>query len=795
MIRLYFKLAAKALIKNRYYTFINIFGLVCGMLSALVIAKYIGGSMQFDTFHVNKNRIYSVTQEESVNGNPQPISLATYGGIGELLRQYPEVMSVTRESYYVGSLIIRNNDDGTSSSYFENSISSADSSFLNTFTFPFIYGNPATALSQPNSIVLTQAASRKYFGNANPIGQSLTIRLPWGTENTYSVTGVMQDIPRRSRFRFHFLVSKSLLQPDDFWDFAKFTTYILLKENANTEELANKLTTTLRGVPELTSTHRKVIMSLTSLADVHLSATEYVLAAIGIFIVLISWVNYINQVIAQSYWRLKEVGILRIMGATPVNLKMQFAVESALICVTSAIIVAGIYAGIEPALQSFTNGHLLPLIADPTPVNLAFIVIFLIGIAMATAIPALIVFSQDFGTALRNAYRSKIGSVRARRALVVVQFSISTILVIGILVISKQLTYMRTHDKGVNMENVLVVKAPIIRDTTWNVKRKTLELFKSKCAELPFVRAISSSTIVPGEEYRNEVYISFQEKDDKFAVHQNLVDEHFLDLYDVAFLAGHNFMPDALWKNNSSIIVNESAARSLGIYDFDKAINSKIVDHESGKTYDLIGIVTDFHQTSLKYKMEPMAFRFQNFRGHVSLKIDRAGGDATALNEKLGAIRQIWDEVYPDTAFDTFFLDEQFAAQDAQDRSFGKLFECFTALSIVISCLGLFGLSLLMSTKRQREIGVRKVFGASSGDILAVLLKGYAAPLAVSVAIGAPLACLLMNKWLSNFAYRIAIGFGTLSLAVLSLALIFLFTVSYHTIRASGADPVKILKD
>ncbi|MBA4053452.1 MAG: hypothetical protein C0490_01950 [Marivirga sp.] len=795
MIGHYLKLARKALLKNRYYTLINVLGLVFGMFSALLIAKYIGGSLLFDSFHQKKDRIYSITQEESINGNPQKTSDATYWGVGDLISQYPEVIKATRYGYHIGSLIMADDDSGNRVSFFENKIFSVDSSFLNIFTFPLIYGDPGTALSRINSIVVTRSASQRYFGNLNPVGKTLTTRSPWGSESTYEVTGVIEDVPRRSQFNFDFLIAQAPQDPNELWYVADYPTYLLLKDNADIGELSNKLTTALNEIPQLKSTNRKVTISLASLANVQLSSTEYLLIAVGIFIILISWVNYINQVIAQSYWRMKEIGILRVMGATSVNLKIQFVVESSLICLTSLIMIVVIYLVFEPSLQSFTNGHLLPLIGDPTLINYIFLVIFIIGVTLAAAIPIVILFSPNFGTTLRNAYTNKVGSVGLRQVLVIVQFSISTVLMISVFVISNQLEYMNSKDKGINMENVLIVQAPIVRDTTWNVKRKTVELFKQKCAELPFVIRVTSSTTVPSEEYRQETYLSLQDNDHKSMVHQNGVDDHFFDLYDVKFIAGRNFIPDAAWKNKNSIILNESAARALGIVDFDKMINNKIIDHESNEVYDLVGIVKDYHQTSLKYEMRPIAFKFNVFRGHFSLKINRVGLNDMELEKKLSTIKHIWDQTYHDVSFDAFFLDEKFAAQDREDQNFGKLFNYFTVLSIIISCLGLFGLSLLISTKRQREIGVRKVFGATSLDILATFLKGYFGPLTVAVVIGTPLAYLLMNMWLRNYAYRIEIGLGLVCLAWLGLTLIFLFTVSYHTIKSSIANPVKILRD
>jgi putative ABC transport system permease protein len=414
-------------------------------------------------------------------------------------------------------------------------------------------------------------------------------------------------------------------------------------------------------------------------------------------------------------------------------------------------------------------------------------------VVLAAAIQTAILFSTNFRASLQNAY-GKVGGVGLRQMLVIAQFSVSTVLIISVFVISNQLDYMNSKDKGIDIENVLIVQAPIIKDTTWGVKRQAVKQFKEKCAALPFVTQVASSTTIPSEEYRQETYFSLEGNTEKSMVHQNGVDDNFFDLYSVNFLAGHNFIHDANSKNRNSIILNESATRALGIVDFDRMINAKIIDHESNETYDLVGIVKDYHQTSLKYEIRPIAFKFNVVRGHFSLRM--SGHELhSEIEKKLSTIKGIWEQTYPDASFEYFFLETKFASQDREDHYFGKLFNYFTILSIIISCLGLSGFSLLISTKRQREIGIRKVFGASPFDILGTFLRGYVRPLLVAVAIGSPIAYLLMNMWLRNFAYKIEIGFGIVSLAWLCLTVIFLFSVSYHTIKSSLANPVTILRD
>lgn len=796
MISHYFKLAQKTLIKNRYYTFINVFGLTCGMLSVLIIAKFVGYSMEFDNFHLMKDRIYSVTQVESLDGNPQQKRNSTYWGVGELINQFPEVSSITRYSRHVAATVIVEDDKGNSISFVENRIFVTDSSFLTIFTFPLIDGNPKTVLSSPNSIVITSSASQRYFGDTDPLGKTLAIRRPWGKETIYKVTGVLEDIPEFSRFKFEFLItSKFGKRNEQIWDSPDYSIYTLLNDNAQGEELAKKLRTSLRDVAQLKSNNRTLAVSLVPITNIQLSEIEHILVATGIFIALICWVNYINQVIAQSYWRIKEVGMLRVMGATRWNLMAQFIIESTLICMISLILITGIYLGLEQQQQSLTNGHLLPLIGDPTSVNLVFLTVFIIGIVITAAIPTAILYSPNLAMTWRNVNNTKIGGIGLRKALVTIQFSISTVLMICIFVITGQLDFLRTQNKGFNMQNVLVIKTPMVKDTAWNVKRRRLKVFKEKCAELPIIMDVTSSSTVPGDEYRNETYLSLKARDDKFLVHQNGVDDNYFHLYNVEFIAGHDFIPKAKFENQSSIILNESAARGLGIYDFNKAIDAKIVDHGSDKVYTLIGIIKDYHQTPMKYKMAPTAFKFNVFRGHISMKINSAGIRDGALAESINTMELTWNQLYDDAPFDYFFLDERFEALNMEDRYFGKLFEYFTALSIVISCLGLFGLSLFISIKRQKEIGVRKVFGASIFDVLKIFYKGYFGPLLTSVVIGSPLAYLLMNMWLKNYAYRIEIRIETIAMAVLSLTLIFILTISYHIIKSSIANPVTILRD
>ncbi len=796
MIFHYFKLARKNLIKNRYYTIINVVGLVFGMLSALIIAKYLGGSKQFDSFHEKKNSIYSINQSEFSDGKLQNEKKSTYLGVAEFLVQIPELIDYTKYYKHVESLVIAEQESGEVVSFTEGGVFITDSNFFEIFTFPFIQGDKNTALDGSNSIVLTKSSSTKYFGNTHPIGNTLTIRTTWGQENTYTVSGVIEDIPKLSRFQFDFLLTQAELNDEELWTVPDYSLFILLKENINPNAVGQKITNILENVPQLKAANKKLTISFESISGVPFSITDFLLLTVGIFVIFISWINYINQIIAQSYWRIKEVGVLRIMGATKFDLQIQFVIESSLICFISFVLIIVIYLLIEQPMMALTNGHLLPLFNDPTPINLAMLLIFGIGVVLAALIPTLLLLSQDFGDSLRIINSTKISSIGLRRALVVFQFSVSTVLLISIFVISDQLEYLQTKDKGLDIEQVIVVKAAMAKDTTFYAKSEILKLFKERCAEVPIVTHVASSTTVPGEEYRRETFMSFEGIGNKALIHQNGVDDQFFRLYGGELISGNDFIPDAIAKNKSSIIINESAAKALGISDFQKAINSKIIDYEDTSVdYTLIGIVKDFHQTSLKYEVRPLAFKYNITRGHSSLRIRRTGLHSTEFAESISKIEQIWNESYPSLPFDYFFLEEQFAAQDEESQHFGIFFKYFTALSILISCLGLYGLSLTLSVKRRKEIGIRKVLGASSTEILILYLKSYLGAILIAFIIGCPLAYILMEEWLAIFAYKVEIASETILLASISLMIIFLGTVSYHTVKSSMTNPVNVLKE
>jgi putative ABC transport system permease protein len=789
----YFKVARRTFAKNKSNYGINLIGLVSGTLTALIIAKYLGFSLSYDDFHENKEKIFLVHHEESTDDLDVQSLTDTYWGTGEVIKEsFPEVAKITRYGGYLEKLVMTTSENGELVKFNENKIRYVDSNFLTIFTYPMIYGDPQTSLSKVNSVVLTKSTSKKYFGEIIPIGKVLTTRVSWGTEEKLTVTGVIEDIPKNSTLQFDFLVSQSPPETAEYWTSPSYRTYLLINKQTEPDLLAEKLSKEINQISTLSAAGKKINLKLESIASVRLNSNEYILALVGLFILIITWINYLNISAAQAYSRLQEIGVLSIMGASRFNFIMQFSIETCLLNVIAIMLIGIGYALLEPSMQAFTHYHLLPLFGDGGMINFFFVIIFLVGSIAAIGLQKVILNTEKALQSLSNGeeWKTRVG---LRRILVIVQFCISATLIISIFVIASQLDYMKNQDKKFDASNILILKAP---KDTWDGKVEKLRSFKHESNKFPFILSTAISTTVPGEEYRHEIFLSLPGKEEKTLVHANGIDAHFLELYDVPILAGNNFSSHNISINSNGIILSKAAAELMGMANFNDAINSKIIDHESRRPLELIGIVDNYHKTSLKYEIKPMAFRFNAYRGHLSLKLSSSHlPEHSDMTNNIALISELWSTVYPDQPFDYFFLKDKILSQDEADVYFGKLFGFATVLSIIISCLGLFGLSLFLSRTQRREIAIRKVFGASSLNILKFLTKGYLSQLLIAIIIGAPSAYFLMRAWLRNYTYRVDIQFWLVCLAIFILTSFFLATVSYHTYSASIANPTKTLRE
>lgn len=795
MLRHHFKVALRNLYRTRLHSSINILGLAIGMAATLLLAKYVGFNLTFDNFHQNRKHIFLIHQKEYQDGLPASEHAGTYWGVAKTAADlYPEVRIATHYVPNVEMLVMATPRDGDRVSFNENRICTVDTSFFSIFSFAAIAGNIQTALSSPDAIVLTQSTAKRYFGDRDPLGQMLTTRVSWGAETTFRITCVIEDVPVNSTLQFDFLTCAGTGPPaETYWNDPSYTTYLLLDESADPDVLTLKMSRDIGRNPIITSQGKQINFSLERLSDKSLMPNDHMLVMVGVFILIVSWINFINLSIGGAQARSKETGVRKVMGATRNQAIAQFLLECLLMNGVALLLAVLIFDFARPLLLEFSDNKVLPLFSDRSPINGLFGVAFAIGALASSAYPALMMSSLNPTNLLKGKIRRGRSSLAFRRALVVVQFTVSIVAAIGVFVVSDQLDFFLRHDLKVNLDHVLAIRAP--KDLVEG-KTERLNTFKSEVLNLAAVENVTSSTTTPGEDYRHEVNFGLTTSQDRHLFYLNDVDANFFPVYGIRFLAGGNYSNDTPARNRRGIILNNTAVTSLGFTNIEGAIGQTVVETENSNTYEIIGVVDDYHQMSLKHEVKPQAFRFNTRRGDVSLKLRaRSHASFTDLHAFMSSLKKLWDKTYPDQPFQYHFLDARFNDQYHEEFKFRELFALFSGLSLIIACLGLFGLSLLISLKRKKEVGVRKVFGASSLSILKLFMIDYLKQIAISIAFGAPIAWLIMNAWLESFSIKSEIRSGAVLLPCLLLVIVAILTTVYHTVHTSLINPTKTLKE
>lgn len=791
----YLKTAFRNLYRNKMYSSINILGLAIGISAALLLAKYVGFNLAYDNFHQHQERIVLVHQKEYNNGLTAAEQPYTYWGVGKMATElYPEVVTATHFTANAEMLMIHTRGDGQSISFNENRICTVDTSFFSVFTFPAIAGDPETALSAPNAIVVTKSMARKYFGDRNPIGQVLTTRTSWGAEASYKVTCVLPDVPVNSTLRFDFLISAGLGPPVEvYWRESAYPTYLLMRDDTDPDALALKMSRDIGKHPVLQSEARHLDFRLTRLSDISLKSNDSVLAMTGVFILIISWINFINLSTGRAQSRSKETGVRKVVGATRRQVVLQFTLECILINGIALLLSVLVFVTARPLLLSFTGNKVLPLFNDPTPINLIFGLTFIGGTLASSAYPAIVMSSLNPISSLKGKFTHGKYSLSFRKALVVAQFTVTVITAIGVFVVSDQLHFMQHQDLKISLDRILAIEAP--KDAS-DGKFERLNSLKNESMDLAMVENVSSCTTIPGEDYRHEAIFNLLNTEGSHQFYLNDVDANFFPLYDIKFLAGENYNADTPAKNKKGIILNKTAVHALGITNPEDAIGLQVQESESGNIHEIIGVVDNYHQMSLKYQIQAQAFRFNRSRGNICVKIN--AGSYTSFDDLqncISSLKKLWNKTYPDQSFEYHFLDAKFNDQYHDDLNFRKVFSFFTVLSLVIACLGLFGLSIFISIKRKKEVGIRKVFGASSLLILVLFTKDYVKQMLVSVLLGIPLAYFIMKAWLEGFSFKTSLHAGSFLIPCLLLIIVSIATTAYQTVRAAAANPTKTLKE
>ncbi|MVM33910.1 FtsX-like permease family protein [Spirosoma sp. HMF4905] len=801
MLRNYLKIALRNLWRNRGLTSINLLGLSTGIACSLLILLFVRHELSYDRFHTDADRIYRVVKDfVNDDGSRLPDATTPPALAPALQREMPEVERVTRVFPNWGANYLIRYDD---KQFYEEGLYRVDSSFFDVFTFPFVQGAPKEAFRQLNSIVLTETMAHKYFGAQNPMGKVLKV----GNLGDLMVSGVLGDVPETSHFHFDFLISTRKIggNIDTDWGFYNFYTYIKLKAGARIAELEPKIQALYkRNNREATNqfyTQALIDIHLTSNLKWELAPNSdrlyiYVFTVLGLFILLIAAINYVNLATAKSSLRAKEVGVRKVSGAVKSSLIQQFLIESIIICLLSAVVAVLFAQVFLPLVNELTQKHLQLLnTANVTLFGWILLTAMLIG-TIAGLFPALYLSSFKPVIVLKGLKLKEKGILTIRKGLVVVQFTISIVLVAGALIISKQMRFIQSARLGLNKEQVL-----IIRDAG-QMPNATRSALQQAIRQLSGVGKVATSDgIVGGQNWTNGMRAKGSDKEQ--LVNFLSVGYDFLDVMGMQIKEGRNFsaaFPADTLTNGAgktldqtigSTILNERAVKELGVAK--PLIGQKIVWGRDGDTtyyLNLVGVVKDFHFTSLRSEIKPFAF-VNSPRRQLYFTVKLA---TDKVSTTLAQLENQWQTFVPDRPIQYSFLDETFAKLYMAERRFQAVFTILVGLGIFIACMGLFALSAFTAEQRTKEIGIRKVLGASVGSIVTLLAQDFLKLVLIAVLLASPLAWWTMSRWLQDFAYKITIEWWVFALAGLLAVGIALLTVSFQSIKAALVNPVKSLK-
>lgn len=823
MIKNYFKTAWRNMARNKTSSFINVSGLSIGIACVLMIVIYIQNELSYDKFHKDADRIFQVTLKGNMGGQefwagntPPPVGNA-------LVSNFPEIESYTR-FYKARDIVARYGSDNSTEKFFtEKNIIAVDSNFLEFFGFKMLEGDPATVLLKPGSVVITADIAKKYFGNENAIGKTIVMN---ENKKPFTVTGVLENIPSQSSLQFDFLMPvadfPAVKQFSWSWVWQQMISYVKLRSNVKTDvasvhELEAKFPAMVRvqaasafrriGKPfdEFIKSGGRWDLHLLPLTDVHLRSAGigipwlshisnikyiYIFGSIALFIIILACVNFMNLSTARSAKRAKEVGIRKVTGSTRGQLVRQFLAEAFLYSIISSMIAVILVAVLLKPFSDIT-GESINLNIAFTPSVWCVLIVLTISIGLlAGSYPAFYLTSFNPVTVLTGKIlsRSGKGALFIRNGLVIFQFTISTILIIGTLVVFKQLNFFRNTNMGLDKENVLVV-------SNSNRLSNSEESFRQTISQLPGVSNASIANSIPTGNLFGDSYIPDQNGEQQVVKDVNLasfiIDYDFIPTLKIQVLKGRNFSRD--FSDSLSVVLNEEAAKQIGWKD---PIGQRI-QYPGGNNewYTVIGIAKDFNVQSLQTAMIPFALFHTSSKsydlGTSFMMVRMKPGD---ISNTLSKIESKWKTFVPGEPFDYNFLNASFDALYRSEQRMGSIFSIFTGLSLFIACLGLFGLSAYIAERRIKEIGVRKVLGASVPGVVTLLSKDFLKLTLVAAVIAFPIAWWWMNKWLEDFAYRININWTVFLIAGLCTLLIALLTVSFQAIKAAISNPVKSLR-
>ena len=799
MIKNYFTIALRNLLKQRFYAILNILGLSIGIASCLLILLYVADELSYDRFHTKADRIYRVGLNGKIAGQDMHVAVTCPPLAEATVSEFPEVEMATRLSALENE-VVRYEDVV----YAENEVFFADSNFFSMFDYRLLEGDPKTALKEPNTLVMTESTARKYFGQENPLGKMLTV----GDDNvTYTVSGVVEDLPENAHFHFDILYAMAALDisKQDIWLSNSFYTYLMLGEKANASTLESKLTFLVEkyvgpqiqqymGISpnEFEQQGGKYGYFLQPLTNIHLHSNlkgemepngnityVYVLLAIAVFIIFVACINFMNLTTARSANRAQEIGVRKSLGSLRRDLIMQFLIESTLMSMLSFLVAIALTSIFIVPFNALSGKSIdLDTIQLSWLVTGAVILMILVGL-IAGSYPAFYLSSFRPVEVLKGKIRGGTKSSIIRNILVVFQFAISVVLIVCTVLVYQQLEHISSKNLGFDKENILVV-------SNGSGLEDKVQIFRQNVTnETQVVNASVSTAIMPYIE--NTTVFRPEGSDEDHILTIYAVDYEHLPTLKMSLKEGRNFSPD-FSTDTAALVLNEAAVRELG---FDHPIGQKLTyfDSDGSSTLQVIGVVKDFNYQSLRNDVLPIAMTLSRRGEYVAIRI-RPG----QVKRSVDIIQSKWEGQFPNEPFEYSFLDQDFDALFRAEQRLGKISIVFTTLAMFIACLGLLGLVAYITEQRTKEIGIRKVMGASTISIVGLFSKDLMILVFIAISIAIPISYWTMNSWLDNFAYRINISAETFVIAGLVVMVVAWLAVIVPLFKAAKSDPAHSLR-
>ena len=806
MFKSYLTIAWRNLLKNKAFSLINIIGLAAGLACFLLISIYIVDELSYDRYHKNADRIYRTHADIRFGGNELKLAVSSDMMGATLKKDYPEVEEYTRIYSSGGAKMIKKENNWIN----EPAVAHVDSTFFQVFSFEPVAGHLSTALNEPNTVVLSRKVANKYFGTADVIGK--TIETNDNNSTTYKVTAVIEDMPQRSHFRYDFLFSMDNVSYN--WGTYlshNFHTYLLLKEGADAKRLEKNLeqyiqryclpeakeNMQLSSMEEFRKSGNRLNYFLMPLTDIHLHSDSfpelapngsiqyiYIFGAVSVFILLIACVNFMNLSTARSANRAKEVGVRKVLGTGKASLVKQFLTESVLMtCIAMIMALALAYLLLPLFNRIAAKEYSFGLLTEIRFLPLYILLPVAVGV-LAGYYPAFYLSSFRPISVLKGALNTRPGKSKLRSSLVVFQFATSIFLIIGTIIVYRQLNYIQQKKLGFNKDQVLIIDGAYALGNN-------LAAFKNEVTGMSGVKSGTISSFLPvSSSSRSDNTFSkdaVMSTDNALSMQAWKIDHEYIPTMGMEMKSGRNFSPDFV-SDSMGVILNETAANLLGYAD---PVGQKLYSGGSGNpvSYQIIGVVKNFNYESLRQQVGPLGFFLSRSAYSAAFKV--AAADVETL---IGKIETTWKGMAPGMPFSYRFMDEAFDDMYRSEQRIGLISLCFSVMAILIACLGLFGLAAYMTEQRTKEIGIRKVLGASVGSIVSLLSANFLVLVLIGFIIASPLAWWIMNNWLKEFAYRIPVNWTIFLLAGVAAMCIAILTVCFQAVKAALANPVKSLR-